>query len=554
MLQRFIRVHRRRDHLSFDYFIESTKRVRPRGRRCIALPFSTGRLFVTFVSINKGCTSWPRAELELQRCDDLRPPLVGCVLEGPRIEEAVVCYSRRSPGGIPLKGRIKIPRAVLEIAIADLRRPHAFASERIGFFSTRCSIVADGTLLHCVDYHPVDDAHYVLDQTVGARIGSEAIREAMARCASRTVGQLHVHTHGGSGLPRPSGDDQREIPVLARSLHNVDRNKASGWLILSEDDAWSSIFLRSEQVPIAELPVSIVGYPMTTNRGAAAPKKARRSWRGFFGRRKDLSSRYVRQSFLGQQSERTFSQTCVGIIGLGGGGSHVVQQLSHLGFSKLILCDAEIIDDTNLNRTVGATDVDVRRKRLKVAIAERNVRELLRNAKVVTHPGKWETAADKLMFCDVIIGCIDSFIGRRDLEAFCRRHMIPYIDVGMDVKETASAGYEIFGQVILSMPGRPCMHCMGFLTDDLLAEEARAYGVAGGRPQVVWANGALSSAAVGIIVDLVTGWSQSARDCIYLNFVGSTLSIRDDRRMPHLTSPCLHYSLLNTGDPTWARL
>jgi hypothetical protein len=48
---------------------------------------------------------------------------------------------------------------------------------------------------------------------------------------------------------------------------------------------------------------------------------------------------------------------------------------------------------------------------------------------------------------------------------------------------------------------------MGFLTDELLTQEAARYGDAGGRPQVIWSNGVLCSAAVGIIVDLLTGWS-----------------------------------------------
>ena len=118
-----------------------------------------------------------------------------------------------------------------------------------------------------------------------------------------------------------------------------------------------------------------------------------------------------------------------------------------------------------------------------------------------------------------IVGCVDTFAGRRDLESFCRRHLIPYIDVGMDVQKT-SGGHEIFGQVILSMPGRPCMHCMGFLTDELLAEEAREYGAAGTRPQVIFANGVICSAAIGVVVDLVTGWSCNSRESVYLNFRG----------------------------------
>jgi molybdopterin-synthase adenylyltransferase len=96
--------------------------------------------------------------------------------------------------------------------------------------------------------------------------------------------------------------------------------------------------------------------------------------------------------------------------------------------------------------------------------------------------------------------------------------------------------------------------CMNFLTDEVLAEEARRYGATGGRPQVVWSNGVLCSAAVGVIADLAMGWSRSGRDSIHLNFRGSNLSISDDPRLQYLSSPCPHYPLTEAGDPTSAPL
>jgi hypothetical protein len=51
------------------------------------------------------------------------------------------------------------------------------------------------------------------------------------------------------------------------------------------------------------------------------------------------------------------------------------------------------------------------------------------------------------------------------------------------------------------------MRCMGFLTDAKLAEEAARYWKGGARPQVVWPNGVLASTAIGLAVDIVTGWT-----------------------------------------------
>jgi hypothetical protein len=51
-----------------------------------------------------------------------------------------------------------------------------------------------------------------------------------------------------------------------------------------------------------------------------------------------------------------------------------------------------------------------------------------------------------------------------------------------------------------------CLRCMGIICDDVLERER--YGAAGGRPQVVWPNGMLASAAVGIAVQLLTPWCE----------------------------------------------
>ena len=202
--------------------------------------------------------------------------------------------------------------------------------------------------------------------------------------------------------------------------------------------------------------------------------------------------RHSRQDFLGEDAPRLLRLLKVGVIGLGGGGSHVVQQLAHVGFLRYVLFDADRIQDTNLNRLIGATQRDVDVEEFKVRIAERVIRGINPTAQVDYHPSRWQEAPEVLRGCDVIVGCVDGFAERRDLEASARRHLIPYLDIGLDVHQVGDAPPEMAGQIILSMPGHPCMQCLGFLSDKNLAKEAARYGDAGIRPQVVWANGVLA--------------------------------------------------------------
>ena len=81
------------------------------------------------------------------------------------------------------------------------------------------------------------------------------------------------------------------------------------------------------------------------------------------------------------------------------------------------------------------------------------------------------------------------------------------------------------GQVIASTPGAACMTCIGFLNSATLAQEAAKYGDAGVHPQVAWANGTLASAAVGIAVDLLTGWSGQLKMPVYLEYDGNAQTL-----------------------------
>ena len=54
------------------------------------------------------------------------------------------------------------------------------------------------------------------------------------------------------------------------------------------------------------------------------------------------------------------------------------------------------------------------------------------------------------------------------------------------------------------MPGKSCMTCLGFLTQEKLAVKAAKHGNVGGRFEVVWPNGVLAFTAVEILIELLT--------------------------------------------------
>src|ERR1700733_5445736 len=67
---------------------------------------------------------------------------------------------------------------------------------------------------------------------------------------------------------------------------------------------------------------------------------------------------------------------------------------------------------------------------------------------------RWQERPEHLRESQIVIGCVDTYKGREELEVACRRYLMHYIDIGMDVhgKEPPVIG----GQVILSSPGGLC--------------------------------------------------------------------------------------------------
>jgi molybdopterin/thiamine biosynthesis adenylyltransferase len=263
-----------------------------------------------------------------------------------------------------------------------------------------------------------------------------------------------------------------------------------------------------------------------------------------------MKERQARQSFLGPNSAELLGDATVAIVGLGGGGSHVAQQLAHVGVGRVLLFDPDRIESSNLNRLVGGTAADVHSRTQKVEIARRVFLGINPVAEVYAHDVQWQLAAEALREADVVVSCVDSYASRQDLEVSARRFLMPLVDVGMDLHLVNEEAH-MTGQVIASLPGGPCLRCLGFLTDENLRHEAELYGAAGGRPQVVWANGVLASVAVGLVVRLLTGWQCPRLRAEYLHFDANENILTRSPRVEYAPSSCEHFAIDFVGEPTF---
>lgn len=146
-----------------------------------------------------------------------------------------------------MKVCFKITIGLLMSIRTDLRRSHYFAHERVGFISAGLSACGDGLLVLARKYRPLRDDEYLLDTSVGAMMGPDAIRRALQWAMQDGVALFHVHTHGGRGIPSFSGIDLRENAKFVPDFFKVAPQCAHGAIVLSDTAAHGQIWLDRSQ-------------------------------------------------------------------------------------------------------------------------------------------------------------------------------------------------------------------------------------------------------------------------------------------------------------------
>ncbi len=261
--------------------------------------------------------------------------------------------------------------------------------------------------------------------------------------------------------------------------------------------------------------------------------------------------RYARHMGLfGVGGQELIASCRVSIVGLGGLGSHLAQQLAYLGVTDFLLVDADTVSESNLNRLIGASSEDLGQS--KVDLAERMIRTIQPDA-TVDPQACWLTEDAEpagLSGVQVIFGCVDEDPTRLDILRFASSHAIAYVDLASDVTSEGEFG----GRIVFGKDGERCLSCLGELDQHALArsrmsDEQRAaddeiYGVdraalVDGGPSVVSINGVVASLAVTEFMCWRTGLREPAGFLTYRGDLGTVSRRGQVEERP----PCLYCAM-----------
>lgn len=346
------------------------------------------------------------------------------------------------------------------------------------------------------DAAPVPEDAYEHRDCVSAVLKPAFLVQVAHRSRVTGMAVVAIHTHPGSaGWPRFSPvDDEGEAelaPYFARRAAPVPHLA----LVIGPDGCSARVLGTTRNVDVWE-----VGGTLALHSPLAGYSPDQRH------------DRQVRA--FGEPGQRLLRRLRFGVIGAGGTGSLVCQQLAHLGASWVTVIDPDVVDETNLNRLVGSVPADVGHP--KVDVAARMMRAI--NPDITVTPLRAdivdEDAAKLLTTFDLVLLCTDSHASRAVVNQAAYQHLVPAIDMGVSITVAGGAVSHVTGRVQMLAPGLPCLTCSNaldgeairreMLTPDQRAADPYVHGVREPQPAVLSINSTVSSLAVTMLLGAVT--------------------------------------------------
>ena len=150
------------------------------------------------------------------------------------------------------------------------------------------------------------------------------------------------------------------------------------------------------------------------------------------------------------------------VVGCGGTGSAVAEQLIRLGVRKIDLYDPDELSLSNVTRVYGSTPNQV--GDLKVDVAKAHLLAIAPDAEISTFPSVITDphVAQNLAHADVVFGCTDDNAGRLVLSRLPTYALSILIDCGVLLSSNADGTLSgIDGRVTVVSPESACLLCRG---------------------------------------------------------------------------------------------
>ncbi|HEV2603442.1 MAG TPA: ThiF family adenylyltransferase [Microvirga sp.] len=365
--------------------------------------------------------------------------------------------------------------------------------------------------------HWVPTAAYREQSAFHMLIGSDGYVGALGLAEADSAIPIWFHTHPGeTGAPLPSKHD-RQVDREISDLFQL-RSGTGIYATLIASPRGESFVFSGEVTPEGGETVSIDRLWIVGDRW-----RLLQSFADHVDAPDGIFDRNVRA--FGPDIQRVLGDLRVAIIGTGGTGSAVAEQLVRLGVRHLLLIDNDTLSASNVTRVYGSTPEDVGRPKVDVVRAH-----LMRIAPDLTCStvhgmATVKSVAKALRAPDLVFGCTDDNAGRLVLSRLATFFLTPVIDVGVLLSSRRSGVLDgIDGRITTLTPGAGCLVCRNRVdmaraaaemrTPDerqRLADEGYAPALGQVEPAVVAFTTAVAAAAVNELLERLIGYGPPDR-------------------------------------------
>ncbi|MFB3062016.1 MAG: ThiF family adenylyltransferase, partial [Candidatus Binatia bacterium] len=169
----------------------------------------------------------------------------------------------------------------------------------------------------------------------------------------------------------------------------------------------------------------------------------------------------------------------VGVVGVGGLGSPIAEQLFRMGVDELFVIDHDLLDtESNVRRDFGAKLSDLGKNKLKVDVVGDHLDEIGLGVKVRRIAGdvREEEVFRHLLDADVVLNATDTHGSRAIVNELASTYLLPVIDVGVRVGAKSDNRLSaLVAEVRVLTSSTPCLWCRGTISPEVIRAENLPY-------------------------------------------------------------------------------
>jgi len=304
----------------------------------------------------------------------------------------------------------------------------------------------------------VPSESYIERESYHLEVAPHFYNGIVSQCLKERLTPIIVHSHPFHGKADYSKSDDYGERRLLQTLNSLLPETPPASLVLSHTSVTGREFKDDKFIALDG--ISVIGP--TSNKRLFAPDR---------GEEEIISERFDRQiRAFGKEAQLTLHRLRVAVIGLGGIGSLVAEQLARVGVTDIILVDFDRIEHSNVSRLFGAVGDDV--GRFKVEVLAEDLRGIGANALAITASAIRQSVLCVLRDRDVIFACVDNDQARALLNRFAHQYLIPVIDHGTRLDGRSGKVSAAAGRVSIVGAGFTCLRCSHHINPERIRAES----------------------------------------------------------------------------------